>query len=465
MLNTDFTAYIRTLDGDWQALDCWQVKVDMHQVRVSSMVYFDFTGTVEVKIVSNRWPVYRVEIRPLSRNIIADFTEHEIKFRLTQPEKLSIEINGERFLNLHLFAGLVCDDEPDIEAPMVKVLSAGRNGVGIHRTSDLMKELAVMPPGRTLYYGPGIHYMEECVVLLPSSTNVYIHGEAVVIGGFVMDHASDIRLYGRGVLYLADFERFSGINAIRLSYAKRITIDGLHIINPPHYTVYIGGSDQVLINNLTTFSCEGWSDGIDMMSSTNVTVKDCFLRTSDDCIAIYGRRWGYQGDSRNIEISGSILWADVAHPTIIGTHGDHKNNGNILEQITFDNLDILEHHEAQAGYLGCLAINPGDKNIVRDVTYRNIRIEPFSHGKVLDLQVKCNPDYNPEPGGGIFNILFQDIFYSGDGEVPSVIRGYDAVRKISGIRFKNLVVRNKKIMSAEQGNIAIGKFTETIEFR
>ena len=216
------------------------------------------------------------------------------------------------------------------------------------------------------------------------------------------------------------------------------------------------------IEDITIFSCEGWSDGIDMMSSKNVTVKDCFLRTSDDCIAIYGRRWDYNGDVSKIRITGCSLWADVAHPTIIGTHGDYEHNGNILEDIRFENLDILEHREHQAGYLGCLAINVGDKNTARNIAYENIRIEPFVHGKVLDFQVKCNPDYNPAPGAGIQGVSLKNISYLGQDEVPSEICGYNSDFRVSDVTIEDFFIRGKKAGTLEEANIEVGPYADRI---
>ena len=152
---------------------------------------------------------------------------------------------------------------------------------------------------------------------------------------------------------------------------------------------------------------------------------EVITRTSDDCIAIYGGRWEYHGASRDITIKNSVLWADVAHPTNIGTHGDSEQGGNLIERIHFQNIDILEHHEIQAEYLGCLAINAGDNNMVQNVIYEDIRIEPFEHGKVFDFQVKCNPHYNPAPGKGIKDITLKNITYSGTNPVPSCIKGFD----------------------------------------
>ena len=101
--------------------------------------------------------------------------------------------------------------------------------------------------------------------------------------------------YLGGILYLADFARFSSINGIRLNHSRDILLEGLIFINPPHYTVSLGDCEDVTIRNIKSFSCEGWSDGVDMMSSRRVLVEDCFLRTSDDCVAIYGSRWDNYG--------------------------------------------------------------------------------------------------------------------------------------------------------------------------
>ncbi|MDQ0901141.1 hypothetical protein [Paenibacillus sp. V4I7] len=99
-------------------------------------------------------------------------------------------------------------------------------------------------------------------------------------------------------------------------------------------------------------------------------------------------------------VRNSVLWADVAHPVMIGVHGYHQREGDILENLLFDNIDILEHHEPQDGYWGCMAINVGDKNTVRNVTFRNIRVEQFEMGRLIDIRVFHNKKYNPTPANG-----------------------------------------------------------------
>ncbi|MDE7273873.1 MAG: hypothetical protein K2N95_12565, partial [Lachnospiraceae bacterium] len=307
------------------------------------------------------------------------------------------------------------------------------------------------------------YYIGECVWHLPSYTNIYLEGGAILIGGLAFEHGEQLRIYGKGILYLADFARFSAINGFRLNHSRNIVIENLMFINPPHYTVLLGGCENVTIRGIKSFSCEGWSDGVDMMSCRNVTVENCFLRTSDDCVAIYASRWDNHGDSRDIFVRDMVLWADVAHPLNIGTHGDHEHDGDVIEHITYENIDILEHHEFQPGYLGAMTINAGDKNLVRDVVYRNIRIEPFEHGKVLDFQVKWNRDYNPAPGRGIEKICLEDIdIRTGVGEEPSVIAGYSEAFAVRDVVIRRMHRDGKEVRSLEEGNIHVGAFAEGV---
>jgi polygalacturonase len=349
--------------------------------------------------------------------------------------------------------------QPDLNDPGVAIIEPG-----IHRIEYLTMKLSEHN-FHTLYFKPGMHHVEQVLVNIPSGKQIYLAGGAFVAGSFVCDKSDNISIYGRGAIYLSEFGRFSAFRGVRLMYAKNIEIDGISVIDPPHYSVYIGQSEQVRIRDFVSFSTRGWSDGIDMMSSCDIEIEDVFMRNSDDCIAIYGHRWGYYGDSRNITVRNSILWADVAHPTMIGVHGEHTGDGDVIENIRFENIDILEHHEPQDGYQGCLTINAGDKNTVCNVTYNDIRIEPFELGRIIDLRVMWNKDYNPEPGNRIENIHFRNICYSGSEEVESRIIGFDAERVVDGVIIEDFYVNERKVTDAVSGNIRVGEYAHNVTFR
>lgn len=459
VLQKDYLLKVRAVGEDeWQEVPIYKVKVDMHDVRDASMAFFDFEGETEIE-VSGPFYIAEAVVRPLSRNITPENDTKKIRFRLDKPENLSVELNKNRYHNLHLFAGKI--DGLNAE----EYLKIRGNPQKANFLSADVFDDPEFKEKRKLYLTPGVYYVSECVMRIPSDTEIYAEGGVVIIGAFICEKAENIKIWGRPVFYQAGFERFSGINGIRISHSKNVTLRGAMFINPAHYTAFLGESEDVVIEDIKSFSCEGWSDGIDMMSCKNVQIRGGFLRTSDDCIAIYGSRWDNHGNSSNVLIDGTVLWADVAHPTMIGIHGDHAHSGDKISDIHFSNIDILEHNEPQAGYLGCMTINAGDKNTVEDVTYENINIEPFLHGKVIDIQVRWNKDYNPAPGKLIRGITFNNINYLGDGEVTSVINGYDAKLLVKNVSISHYVRNGVECKSFDEANIKVGRYTQDIRLQ
>ena len=137
------------------------------------------------------------------------------------------------------------------------------------------------------------------------------------------------------------------------------------------------------------------------MSCSDIVIDDVFLRNSDDCLAFYTHRWNYYGDCRKVRVQNSTLWADIAHPINIGTHGNTKTGDEVLEDMLFKNIDILEHDEDDRNYQGCMTINVGDHNLARNITFEDIRVENIQEGQLFHLRVMYNQKYNTGPGRGV----------------------------------------------------------------
>jgi hypothetical protein len=428
--NDDFTVQARTAEQDWQDMFEYRVTVDMDNPQTASMVQFDFDAPVELRIKVNNGRVNSVKIRPSAKGIQPKVEGNIIYFTLNKPAKLSLEVNGDRLHNLHIFA-----NEPE-------------------------KEVCKKDDPGVIYFGAGVHKPEnqKTGFTIPSNTTVYLAAGAVVEGKFVCDSVENVRFAGRG--FLLEPER-----GFEITRSKNIEIDGITVINPTHYTVYGGQTDGLKIRNLKSFSCKGWSDGIDLMSCSNVDIRDIFMRNSDDCIAIYTHRWDFYGDAKNYNISDAILWADVAHPVNIGLHGNAEGAGETIENLHFSNIDILEHDEDDRNYQGCLAFSVSDKNSVRNVSFENVRIEHIQEGQLFNLRIIYNEKYSAAPGHEISNISFRNIYYSGQGENSSVIEGYDEDRMIRNVSFENIVINGKRMRSLEETGIKAGKFTGGITIK
>ncbi|KAA6349786.1 hypothetical protein EZS27_002784 [termite gut metagenome] len=425
--NDDFTVQVRTPKQDWLDLYEYLVNVDMDTKSEASMVQFDFEGKVELRIKVNNGIIHDVKIRPLNKNIQYSVIGNTIFFSLDKPSKLSLEVNGDRLRNLHIFA------------------------------NELEKEIPSSEDINVLYFGEGMHKAKEAegIFNVCSNTTVYLAPGAVVQGKFVCNKVENVRFIGRGIIMEPQ-------RGFEITHSKNIEIDGITVINPVHYTVCGGETSGLKINNLKSFSNKGWSDGIDLMSCSDVTINDIFMRNSDDCIAIYTHRWNYYGDVRNYEITNAILWADIAHPVNIGLHGDTSIEGNVIENIHFSNMDILEHDEDDRNYQGCMAFSVSDHNLVQNITFENIRVENIQEGQLFNIRVLFNEKYSTGPGRGIKNITFRNIFYKGNGENPSIIEGFSEKYNIENVMFENIVINGKKIKSFKEGNIGIGKYTNKI---
>lgn len=274
----------------------------------------------------------------------------------------------------------------------------------------------------------------------------------------------DVKIMGRGKVHPQG--RGEGIYIMN---SKNVRVEGLITTQCP-----TGGSDSVTIRNVKVISSYGWGDGLNVFASNNVLFDGVFARTSDDCTTVYCTRKGFVGGCRNITMQNSTLWADVAHPIFIGLHGN-VNNPEVAEDLNYVNIDILDHAEKQLDYQGCLAINAGDENLIRNVRFENIRIEDFRQGQLVNLRIFYNKKYCKAPGRGIENVLFKDITYTGNHSELSMIIGYDASRKVKHVRFENLVINGERISdkmpgkpgwykTGDMARIFIGEHVENVSF-
>jgi len=81
-------------------------------IENTSVSYFDFSGEVEVSVTYNKGSIKKAKIRPLSYGTIPKIMHNTILFSLTGPQNLSVEVNGDIFHNLQLFANPIETFQP-----------------------------------------------------------------------------------------------------------------------------------------------------------------------------------------------------------------------------------------------------------------------------------------------------------------------------------------------------------------
>ena len=453
-LKHDYEVYVHPRGSkEWTKVDTYMAKVNSltpshnggepgsgkHQVSEISYCVFDFTGDVFVKVISKNRKFKTARIRPNYRGTIANVqNDSTVQFLLFQPENVSVELDGDITNNLLVFTSKPPMSKEEAEKQAKK---EGRRFIYI-------------PPG---YYGPTPLPLpcKEGSIYIPSNVVVYLAGGAYLTSTFAIEDAENVSILGRGI---ARPKR--GYEGAHVHRSKNVLIDGL-VLN----TCPIGESQKVTLHDVLSISHPSWGDGLNVFGGCSDILFDrVFCRNSDDCTTAYATRKGFSGSTRNVTMRNSTLWADVAHPIFIGLHGDAERSDTI-ENLRYENIDILGQAEPQVDYQGCLAINCGDNNLVRNIVFDNIRIEQIQQGSLLQVKVGYNQKYCTAPGRGVENVTFRNIRYrptpdpsrEGRGETSAqlgIINGYNEERQVRNITFEGLKINGKLIHDKMKGKPA-----------
>ncbi|WIW90572.1 hypothetical protein K3M67_15930 (plasmid) [Sphingobium sp. V4] len=202
----------------------------------------------------------------------------------------------------------------------------------------------------------------------------------------------------------------------------------------------IRNSSNIKVHEITGFTSGKWSDGINISTSSACP---CRWRISATyrmmLVVVYAvadcplcRQRAAQtgvpdanppGDTHDIQVRNLRIWNDVAHALYIGHFGDNDVPRTIRD-VTFDNIDIANLDEDDPDWEGAMAIYSGDKTLIRDIRFSNIRVDRIEEGKLIHVVAGNNARYNKAAGRGIANIAFRNIRFTGAGMPgPSVIKG------------------------------------------
>ncbi|KAJ5202363.1 hypothetical protein N7449_004442 [Penicillium cf. viridicatum] len=172
--------------------------------------------------------------------------------------------------------------------------------------------------------------------------------------------------------------------AIHMSQASNIHVEGVTSLGASGFSLSAGECTNVHVNRYRSFSSSGNGDGVDLFCSSEIMIENCFLRNSDDTIALYSHRWDWYGDSSYITIQNCVLLPDIAHAIMMGTHGNCANPETI-SNVTIRNIDILDQEENQMWYQGCIAINAADSNLIQDIHAEDVRVERITRGQLFNI--------------------------------------------------------------------------------
>lgn len=397
-----------------------------------SFTYFDFSGEISIRITSLKKPLDQLIIRPLSSGVVPEIEGNTATFTISEPSKLSFEPDG-RMEPLLIFA-----NPPEIDPP-----EEGDENV--------------------LYFGPGIHKPES--IALTSDQTLYIAGGAIVKGGIAVS-GENIKIMGRGILCGNDWQWRQGPGRmIGIREASNVVIDDIIVRGSWSWTIPIYNSDSVTITNIKLVCSKNPNDdGINPCNSQHIYIRDCFIRTDDDCIAMKGIRLGSENDNvEDIVVENCLLWADRARVFLLG----HESRAQYMRNIVLRNIDIL--HFNMTPFL----IEPGEEMSIENVTVEDITAYadyPAQGGarefNLICLRPTVNQYMHKKVPGRISNMEFSNISLTGEereGKYHVLVAGADPEHQVSDVTFKNITWFGNQL-DKDSPQVEIGDHTKNIRF-
>ncbi len=447
----------------------------------AAFTYFDMAGSVQIT-VTYREPITSAKLLPVSpTSTPLTIKGNTVRFALSGPGNLTLQVNNQLVQTLHIFANPM-----ESSAPSPKDANVLFFGPGAHQLSDLH-----VPPGKTiLYFGPGMHTLDNLVV--HDGQTVYIAGGAVVRAVIregepfsqlkrsrgnatfnlykqpaIQLSGSGIKFRGRGVL---DGSQTLGKYLLRIE-GQNISLEGVILQDAGIWTMPMLYSDHVSVSNLKLLGYRVNSDGMDIVSSRDVTVQGCFIRTLDDSITIKSiardpNARTPEDEARNIVVQGNVLWVEGAHGLTIGTQEEATVN-----TVTFSNVDIIH----AIGRTPTLAVNLSGSAEVGNVRFENIRIDssgnPFDKGGVNDflaLVINKNAVFQRSTDltrslGKMRGVLLKNIQVRTSPTTSKVriqVVGASEMSDIQDVKFENVTVNGRPL--SKTNSVVTEKFATQV---
>jgi len=411
----------------------------------ASFTNFDFNGAAAVTVESTR-DVQTAVVRPAASGIKPVISGRKIRFTLTQPCNLTVEINGSPVKPLHLFANPLETNRPRPADPKVIYFGPGIHDVATLRLRD----------GAILYLAQGA-IVRAVIPPGEKPTNARDWKGLPNYQNFIeADGARNITICGRGIFDLSSLPWHSR-TALVFAGCSNVTIEGITIIGAPCWDIALFGSSNVRIRDIKEICSLENSDGIDICNSRDVTVENCFLRNNDDEICVKTTAPFPAQSSKNIIVRDCVIWNDRARG--LGITDETRRD---IDNVLFSNCDII-HDFATAPDCAALAVIISDSGTISRVRFENIRIEDVK-ATLLMCSIEKDMWGHDSQRGHLKDLTFKNITVTGAVFPKSVIAGYDDKHLIENVTVDHLVIQGKQIENAESGKFSVNPFVRNLRF-
>jgi len=313
----------------------YQRQID--QTEIASFVNLVSDEPLRLEVTANR-PYQKILIKPYSKAVAFRENDGKITFTLRETGQYVLETDDYHHC-LYIF------NSKPIEAP---------------KREDV-----------THYFGAGVHFPGK--ITLHSDESVYIDKDALVFGCIYAENAENIRIFGNGLLddsgeervNIHCYEPYTNGN-MKFYDCRNIRIEGVLMRNSAIWCLNLFHCFDAVADGIKIFGQWRYNtDGVDIVNSQRITIRNSFIHSFDDTVAIKGIDRYAATDNCDILIEKCVLWCDWGRTCELGL----ETACLYYHDIVFRDLDIL-----RAGNTA-LDIQNGDCAEIYDILFENIRVE------------------------------------------------------------------------------------------
>lgn len=424
--------------------------MDYHYMHIG----FDEDVTITITASEN---ISTFKVSPLSLGIQATVSGKQLSFNLSQvksndetPRYLVVQINSLEKL-------VILGDQPEKDAPTIntpgiyKVTAApylaDSTGVTFAQTPIQNAINAASAAGGGIVYVPyGLYQIKENLSV-KSNVELYLAPGAVLKAiddrtkydmtvsalspAVIIHNAQNAKITGRGEIDASGYKLMSppaGFTSqsiehprrrvIQLDYSKNIGLEGIVVKDATGWTLELMRSTNLNVQNVKVLNHKDIrykieNDGIDVVSSSNTVVNQCFVITIDDA---------YCSKARYTNMDNCVFSNNVSYNWSGGVKAGMQSVGD-MTNILFRNCDVIHCRRGVA-----VDTREGTKPI-NNVEFRDIRVEEtestVSGGRygvefesklatisdIKIVRVSCLDNKNMKFSGdfNITNVIFEDF--------------------------------------------------------
>lgn len=378
----------------------------LSQSEVSGFVRIVADEPVEIE-AEPREGFSAASVRPLSKGVCPRRHGKKVCFTLEEAGQYVLEFDGEHTA-LHIF--LCRPRDFSVYGKPTRVFGAGLHDAGriVLKDGDriFLEEGARV---RGVLYGKGVH-------------DAAVYGCGVLDGGGEERNSPDC--YG---------EDTNG--CLKLYECENVRIDGVTFVDSAIWVCNLFACTNVVLNDIKVvghwkYNC----DGVDIVNSSDITVKNSFIRAFDDVITLKGILPYRQLPLENILVENCVLWCGWGRTLEIGL----ETLAERYKNISFRNCDLIRNSAV------AIDIQCGDYAEISDISYEDIRVEYRADclPEQMENPVGCRyAGYGKKHTPVFIKVCTQEYtlghpFEEYDGELLRVRQGRAA--RVHDIRFENV---------------------------